>query len=219
MCESSDLTVADPICSEITPFSKDLLNSPLYCSNGTKCEIDCSSEDCHQRVIDGSNTTELVVDCAGSLGCIASRIICPSGDNTSCTVLCTSYNFGCYGLSIETADDNHMDTFHLECSYPATCQSLYASLESASINTITIDCVGRLTGIEYQEAPCISSLIKIAADYVDTFHLLCHQTGKACFEMEVDATKTTAMRNATVLCMIDAEETHSDKRICLELLN
>ena len=97
-------------------------------------QIDCDSDDCGQRYIDGSSANSLSVDCAGS-GCAGSQIVCPVGVDSNCTIDCTvgSCNFAV----IENADGGDMNSFVLHCQ---SCIYLSLSLDPDTISTVDILC-------------------------------------------------------------------------------
>ena len=97
-------------------------------------QIDCQTEECSLRYIDGSTAESLSVDCGGS-GCVGSHIVCPVGVDSNCSVDCSVGS--CQSAAISNADGGSMDTLSVICS---DCQYLTISLDPIAISVVNIHC-------------------------------------------------------------------------------
>ena len=102
-------------------------------------QIDCSSNDCHLRTINGSSATSLTVDCGGS-GCAGSIVICPVGDNSHCAVDCSNNSYLCQYATIHNVAGGDMSSFTLLCSADYACQYMTVDLDPDSISVVDIVC-------------------------------------------------------------------------------
>ena len=98
------LTVANPI---ITP--------PPFIPYGI---IDCSSSQCENRYIDGSDlSSNFTVICDTESSCKYSKIICPT--NAPCIVTCQAAN-ACQDILIDASQSSHL---HVKCSAQSACEN------------------------------------------------------------------------------------------------
>ena len=157
----------------------------IECASGSTCEIDCGTQDCVSKVIDGTQASALSVDCDGAGSCEDTVIYPTIGTSTQTDIICTggkssSYP-GCenmvvggrsgYDLSITA------NPFGLDGGY------IYAQNIQ---NSFTLTCIGNGTGSSssYNDYACYGSpYIYIPASDADLskFSLNCY--GSGCYWM------------------------------------
>eukprot|EP01083_Nonionella_stella_P177285 622660_1 len=68
-------------------------NADYQCgSNGTACNLNCSSIHCADAVIDASQATTATVLCPDTRTCHNMSLICPIAKSSSCDITCTNYH-------------------------------------------------------------------------------------------------------------------------------
>ena len=143
------------------------------CPSESDCEIFCNVEQCRNSVIDGSLADSLTLNCTGST-CDGALVICPSADNSSCSIDCAGSS--CRYSVIQTAEDNIMDTFSLNCGYDSGCQYLDLQLNSTIIADLYITCSDTYS--------CRYAVFDIRSIITNDFYLTCSSSG--CYGTDIN---------------------------------
>ena len=121
----------------------------------------------------------LTLDCKGNT-CDGALILCPSGDNTTCSIKCNTNS--CNYATILSGNDNTMDTFNFECDVDSGCEYVDIQLTSSSIKEASFSCSERDS--------CTPLLMSVAPETtIDYLSIAC--TGiRSCQYMDLDLNGT-----------------------------
>ena len=116
----------------------------IDCPPGVDCDVSCDGTvlTCINTLINGTSATQLTVNCTNSSSCSSSLILCPTGENTNCIIICHTYS-SCKNLNISVTGDN-LGNFALSCNKvpgsTSSCSNAILSLDAISIKSVTINC-------------------------------------------------------------------------------
>eukprot|EP01084_Bolivina_argentea_P129171 228163_1 len=117
---------------------------PIYISDVTclpdvPCQLNCDQMVCKELYIDGSKASSLSIQCPSN-ACRESRIVCPTGNYTSCNIS-VSGDFALYAAVIETGSNNTMDNFLLDCKTRGCSNTdIISSWGNGGINSFVWNC-------------------------------------------------------------------------------
>ena len=128
-------------------------------------------------MIDATNASSLELICNSN--CQASKILCPTTDQSSCNISVTA-GWGLQYAVAEVANSGVMRNFFLECSGSYSCQYTTVNIHNSSvIDDVSIDCSGSST-----YSACRYSSFNIGpAEITNTFSLSCSSYG--CYYLDV----------------------------------
>eukprot|EP01084_Bolivina_argentea_P101052 181242_1 len=106
----------------------------IICPASSDYFIDCNSINCKNHIIDCRMANTVTLDCRGTNSCIGSKLLCPIGNYTSCSVDCNG-DSACMYFKIESGVSKIMNYLSLNCNGISTCSYIALLLESLSVTS------------------------------------------------------------------------------------